>query len=83
MKILCSPDSDAPSQVGMYQVKQVRENVYEATLQKFTGSKQTFPGVLVLKWTAGTWNSFPEGYANIVNCLVEEIEKFIKGTKHL
>ena len=80
MKVLCSPDSDAPAQVGMYQVRQVRENVYEASLQKFTGNKQSFPGILVLKWQGGSWNSVPEGYSNIVECLVSELEKWLKGT---
>ncbi|HKP31514.1 MAG TPA: hypothetical protein VJT83_02260 [Chitinophagaceae bacterium] len=80
MKVLCSPDSETPSQVGMYQVRQLREHVYEATLQKFTGNKHIFPGVLVLKWSAGNWNSVPEGYSNIVECLVSELEKWLSGT---
>ena len=80
MKVLCTPDSEAPSQVGMYEVNRVREHVYQATLQKFTGNKQSFPGVLVLKWQGGSWNSIPEGYSNIVECLVSELEQWLKGS---
>lgn len=80
MKVLCSPDAREPSHVGMYQVRQVREHVYEATLQKFTGNKQSFPGTLVLRWQAGNWNSVPEGYSSVVDCLINELEKWLRGT---
>jgi hypothetical protein len=78
MNILCSAESDSGG-VGMYKIQLVEENVYKATLRKFTGSKHSFPGLLLLRRDTDSWLSFPEGYTGIVHCLVNELEKLFPG----
>jgi hypothetical protein len=74
MNILCSAESDL-GHVGMYAIQLVEENVYKATLKKYTGNKTKFPGMLLLRRDTDNWLSFPEGYNGIVQCLVTELEK--------
>jgi hypothetical protein len=74
MKILCSADAGG-GDIGMYAIQLVEENVYQATLKKYTGNKTTFPGMLLLRRDIDNWLSFPEGYSGIVDCLVSELEK--------
>jgi hypothetical protein len=74
MIVLCSPSSMA-REVGMYEVQKVNNNFFQATLKKFTGNKQNFPGVFLLWKHPGDWTSFPEGHVSLVNCLVQELEK--------
>ena len=74
MNILCSAEAES-GQVGMYNIQLVEENVYKATLRKYTGSGQCFPGMLLLRRDTDSWLSFPEGYTGVVECLVSELEK--------
>ena len=74
MNILCSAEAGS-GQVGMYKIQLVEENVYKATLKKFTGNRLFFPGMLLLRRDTDNWLSYPEGYNGIVNCLVSELEK--------
>jgi len=74
MNILCSAEADS-GQVGMYNIQLVEKDVYKATLQKFTGSKLCFPGMLLLRRNTDNWLCYPEGYSSIVDCLVNELEK--------
>jgi hypothetical protein len=74
MKILCSADAGS-GHVGMYAIQLVEDNVYKATLKKYTGNKTSFPGMLLLRRDLDNWLSFPEGYTGIVDCLVNELEK--------
>jgi len=81
MNILCSAQS-ASGEVGMYKVQLVEENVYKATLKKFTGNKHSFPGTLLLHRANNNWFSFPEGYSGIVDCLVSELEKLFPRRRY-
>ncbi len=74
MNILCSAEADS-GQVGMYKIQLVEKDVYKATLKKFTGDKLSFPGILLLRRDINNWLSYPEGYTEIVDCLVNELEK--------
>jgi len=74
MNIICSAETDM-GHVGMYAIQLVEQNVYKATLRKYTGNKINFPGMLLLSRETDTWLSFPEGYTGIVDCLVSELEK--------
>jgi len=74
MNILCSAEAGS-GQIGMYKIQLVEENVYKATLKKFTGNKLSFPGMLLLRRDTDNWLSYPEGYTGIVDCLVNELEK--------
>lgn len=80
MNIICSPNRNS-EQVGMYKVQLVEDNVYKATLTKYTGNKQDFPGTVLLRRQLDNWLSFPEGYRRIVDCLISELEKFLTGKK--
>ena len=80
MNILCSADAD-PAQVGMYHVQLIEDNVYKATLTKYTGNQQSFPGMLLLRREINNWLSFPEGYKSVVDCLISELEKLLPGRK--
>ena len=79
MNILCSATAGS-GQVGMYKIQLVEDNVYKATLKKFTGNKFSFPGMLLLRRDTNNWLSYPEGYTPIVNCLVTELEKLFPST---
>ena len=81
MNILCSANAGS-GQVGMYNIQLVEENVYKATLRKYTGSKQLFPGMLLLRRNTDNWLSFPEGYSGIVDCLVNELEKLFPRRRY-
>jgi len=74
MNILCSAEAES-GHVGMYNIQLVEENVYKATLRKYTGNGHYFPGMLLLRRNTDNWLSFPEGYAPVVDCLVSELEK--------
>ena len=78
MNILCSAEAD-PAQVGMYDVQLLEDNVYKATLTKYTGNKRSFPGMLLLRREINNWLSFPQGYNSIVDCLISELEKLLSG----
>ncbi|MGB8194510.1 MAG: hypothetical protein WCF67_21440 [Chitinophagaceae bacterium] len=75
MIVLCSPSTEA-HEVGMYDIQKVNSNFFQATLKKFTGNRNNFPGVFLLWKYPGHWTSFPEGHGNLVNCLVDELEKW-------
>ena len=81
MNIICSAEADT-GHVGMYKIQLVEENVYKATLKKFTGSKLSFPGMLLLRRDTDNWLSFPEGYNGIVDCLVSELEKLFPTRRY-
>ena len=74
MKILCSAEAGS-GQVGMYAIQLIEENVYKATLKKYTGNRHAFPGMLLLRKNIDCWLCFPEGYTGIVDCLVSELDK--------
>ncbi|HEY0676960.1 MAG TPA: hypothetical protein VGD17_01695 [Chitinophagaceae bacterium] len=76
MVVLCSPSSEA-HEFAMYDVQKVNNNFYQATLKKFTGDKNNFPGVFLLWRNPGDWITFPEGHSSLVGCLVQELEKWV------
>jgi len=76
MIVLCSPSSQE-NEVGLYHVQKVHSNFYQATLKKFTGNRNNFPGIFLLWRNPGDWHWHPEGYRSLVNCLVEELEKLV------
>lgn len=76
MTVLCSPSNET-NEVGMYDVQLVNNNFYQATLKKFTGNKNNFPGVFLLWKYPEHWSSFPEGHNSLVRCLVHELEKWL------
>ena len=76
MTILCSPTSQA-QEVGMYHVQKVNSNFYQATLKKFVGNRNNFPGVFLLWKNPGDWTSYPEGHTSLVDCLVDGLEKWM------
>ncbi len=76
MTILCSPTSQA-QEVAMYHVQKVNNNFYQATLKKFVGDRNKFPGVFLLWRNPGDWASFPEGHNSLVDCLITELERWL------
>ena len=61
MVVLCSPNPEI-QEVGMYDVQKVNANFYQATLKKFVGNRNKFPGVFLLWKNPADWTSFPEGH---------------------
>ena len=76
MTVLCSPTSH-DHEVGMYLVQKVNNNFYQATLKKFTGDRNNFPGTVLLWKNPGDWVTFPEGHNSLVSCLVAELERWL------
>lgn len=74
MIVLCSPSSET-HEVGMYHVRKVHNNFYQATLKKFTGRPGNFPGMVLLWKNVLDWSSFPDGHATVIDCLVKELDK--------
>ncbi|HYF31896.1 MAG TPA: hypothetical protein VD993_12320 [Chitinophagaceae bacterium] len=76
MTVLCSPAPET-QEVAMYDVQKVNNNFYQATLKKFVGNKNKFPGVLLLWRNPNDWTSLPEGHSSLVDCLTNELEKWL------
>lgn len=76
MTILCSPTSET-REVGMYDVQKVNNNFYQATLKKFVGNRNNFPGVFLLWRNPNDWSFFPEDHPDLVECLINELERWL------
>ena len=76
MTVLCSPTAEA-HEVGMYHVQKVNNNFYQATLKKFVGNRNNFPGVFLLWKNPGDWTFLPEDHPGLVECLISELEKWL------